>query len=115
MVRPIAMQSLWGAFGRAMCFQNTLTCRHFSVRHIHTRFSAIYRNVVLHYAKKAGVYFPGLSPHALRATAATSALLNGADLTRVQEWLGHADISTTRLYDKRKMNPEDSPSLKVGY
>jgi site-specific recombinase XerD len=77
--------------------------------------TSLYRHVVLYYAKKAGVYFPGLSPHALRATAATSALDNGADLTRVQEWLGHADISTTRLYDKRQMKPEDSPSLKVGY
>jgi len=77
--------------------------------------TAIYRNIVLMYAKKAEVYFPGLSPHALRATAATSALDNGADLTHVQEWLGHADISTTRMYDKRQMKPEDSPSLKVGY
>jgi integrase/recombinase XerD len=32
-----------------------------------------------------------------------------------QEWLGHADISTTRLYDKRGSRPEDSPTFKVRY
>jgi hypothetical protein len=32
-----------------------------------------------------------------------------------QEWLGHADISTTRLYDRRKTRPEDSPTFKVAY
>jgi len=33
----------------------------------------------------------------------------------VQEWLGHADISTTRMYDKRQSRPEDSPTFKVRY
>ena len=33
----------------------------------------------------------------------------------VQYWMGRADISTTRLYDKRKAQPEDSPSFKVQY
>ena len=53
--------------------------------------------------------------HAMRATAATNALENQADIAKVQEWLGHADISTTRLYDKRQQRPEDSPSFKVSY
>jgi hypothetical protein len=30
-------------------------------------------------------------------------------------WLGHANVSTTRLYDRRKMRPEDSPTFKVAY
>ena len=34
---------------------------------------------------------------------------------KVQEWLGHADISTTRLYDTRGSRPEDSPTFKVRY
>jgi integrase/recombinase XerD len=33
----------------------------------------------------------------------------------VQEWLGHRNISTTRLYDKRHSRPEDSPTFKVQY
>lgn len=54
-------------------------------------------------------------PHVARATAATNALDNGADIAKVQEWLGHSDISTTRAYDRRKSRPEDSPTYKVSY
>ena len=54
-------------------------------------------------------------PHVARATAATNALDNGADIAMVQEWLGHADISTTRMYDRRKSRPEDSPTFQVSY
>jgi site-specific recombinase XerD len=53
--------------------------------------------------------------HALWATAATNALDHEVDLAKVQEWFGHANISTTRIYDHRKMQPEDSPTLKVAY
>jgi integrase/recombinase XerD len=58
---------------------------------------------------------PGVCTHAMRATAATNALLHEADIAKVQEWLGHADISTTRMYDKRQQQPEDSPTLKIKY
>lgn len=75
----------------------------------------MYQNVVIHYAKQAGVHFEGLSPHALRATAATTALERAADIAKVQEWLGHANVSTTRLYDKRHSRPEESPTYKVEY
>src|SRR3989475_961854 len=49
------------------------------------------------------------------ATAATNALAHGADIAKVQEWLGHADISTTRMYDRRRWRPEESPTFKVEY
>lgn len=31
----------------------------------------------------------------------TSALEQQADIAKVQEWLGHVNISTTRVYDRR--------------
>jgi integrase/recombinase XerD len=56
-----------------------------------------------------------IGAHALRATAATNALDHQADIAKVQEWLGHANIATTRVYDHRRTRPEDSPTFKVSY
>ncbi len=56
-----------------------------------------------------------IGAHALRATAATHALDHQADIAKVQEWLGHANIATTRIYDHRRTRPEDSPTFKVAY
>ena len=67
------------------------------------------------YAKKAGVRLDGLCLHSLRAMAATNALENAADIAFVQKWLGHSNISTTKLYDRRRSRPEDSPTFKVRY
>ena len=67
------------------------------------------------YARAAEVQVEGLCLHALRATAATNALEHDADIGFVQEWLGHANISTTRLYDRRRSKPEDSPTFRVKY
>jgi site-specific recombinase XerD len=72
--------------------------------------------VVQYYARKVGIGdIERLGVHALRATAATNALDHEADIAKVQEWLGHANIATTRLYDRRKHRPEDSPTFKVAY
>jgi integrase len=65
--------------------------------------SAIYHRIVKHYAALAGVDMPGFCNHSLRDTAATNALDH------------HSDIATTRLYDRRKTKPEDSPTFKVAY
>jgi site-specific recombinase XerD len=67
------------------------------------------------YAASLKIDVAGFGPHALRATAATNALDHEADIAKVQEWLGHANIATTRIYDRRKMRPEDSPTFKVVY
>ena len=72
---------------------------------------AIYK-IVRRYSADLGFE---MGAHALRATAATNALDNQSDIAKVQEWLGHANIATTRIYDHRKTRPEDSPTFKVDY
>lgn len=76
--------------------------------------SGVYR-MMKRYAKRVGITVERFGPHAARATAATNALDQGADIAKVQEWLGHANVSTTRIYDHRKTRPEDSPTFKVSY
>lgn len=71
--------------------------------------------MLTNYAKALQIDVAGFGPHALRATAATNALDHGADIAKVQEWLGHANIATTRIYDRRQSRPEDSPTFKVTY
>ena len=70
--------------------------------------------IVRKYAAAAAVPMERIV-HALRATAATNALEHEADIARVQDWLGHANVSTTRLYDRRDRRPEDSPTFRVSY
>jgi integrase/recombinase XerD len=40
---------------------------------------------------------------------------HNADIAKVQEWLGHVNIATTRIYDRRRSRPEESPSFKMSY
>ena len=78
---------------------------------------AVYQ-IVKHYGTETGLIheIPQLlSPHAMRTTAATSALEHQADIAKVQEMMGHANISTTRLYDRRRSRPEDSPVFRLKY
>ncbi len=75
----------------------------------------VYAEVVVRYMNQVGIQGENMGPHALRATAATSALEHNADIVKVQEWLGHANISTTRVYDRRGSKPEDSPTFRVSY
>ena len=69
-------------------------------------------DLVRKYATQSGFE---IGVHALRATAATNALDHESDIAKVQEWLGHANIATTKIYDRRKTRPEDSPTFKVSY
>ena len=84
-------------------------------KHLHP--DAVYQNIVKHYGAMVGIKTDvhGFCVHALRATAATNALAHNADIANVQEWLGHANIATTRLYDRRQSRPEESPKFKVEY
>jgi integrase/recombinase XerD len=82
-----------------------------SRRHLHP--VAIDR-ILRHYAKTAGLD-RGYSAHSMRATFITTALDNGASLEDVQRDVGHADPSTTKLYDRRGYNPEKSASFFAVY
>ena len=53
--------------------------------------------------------------HALRANGVTNALEHEADIARVQDWLGRAKVTTTRLYGRFERRPEDSPTFRVSY
>jgi site-specific recombinase XerD len=57
----------------------------------------------------------GYSAHSMRATFITTALNNGAALEDVQRDVGHADPSTTKLYDRRGHNPEKSAAFFATY
>ena len=76
--------------------------------------NAVYK-LIKRYAKAAGVDVEHFSPHSLQTTAATNALEDEANIAKIQECLGHANIATTRLYDKRHTRPEDGPTFKVSY
>jgi integrase/recombinase XerD len=78
---------------------------------------AVYTCIIRKYGKETGINsnVNGFCVHSLRSTAATNALEHGADIGKVQEWLGHANVSTTRLYDRRKSRPEESPTFRVKY
>lgn len=57
----------------------------------------------------------GYSAHSMRTTFITTALNNGASLEDVQRDVGHADPTTTKLYDRRGHNPERSASFFASY
>jgi site-specific recombinase XerD len=70
--------------------------------------------VLRKYARQLGIG-PGYSAHSMRATFITTTLNNGASLEDVQRDVGHADPSTTKLYDRRGYNPEKSASFFATY
>jgi site-specific recombinase XerD len=82
-----------------------------SRRHVHPE---TVDRVLRKYAAMIGMDI-GYSAHSMRTTFITTALNNGASLEDVQRDVGHADPSTTKLYDRRGHNPENSASFFATY
>ena len=80
-------------------------------RHLHPD---VIDRILRKYAKRIGLE-RGYSAHSMRATFITTALENGAGLEDVQLAAGHANPSTTKLYDRRGYNPEKSASFFANY
>jgi len=74
----------------------------------HMTEQAIYK-LLLKRAAQAGVR--DFSPHDLRRTVAGDLLDAGVDIVTVANILGHADVNTTRRYDRR---PEDTKRAAAG-
>lgn len=53
------------------------------------------------------------TPHSLRATTATLLLDHAVDIRKVQELLGHRHVTTTQIYDKRRIATKHSASHDV--
>src|ERR1700730_109780 len=79
--------------------------------------ASIYRNIVRKYGIETGISaeVSGLCVHSLRATAATNALSQQADIAKVQRRISHGNVATTALYDGAKTRQEDSPKFRVRY
>jgi site-specific recombinase XerD len=67
------------------------------------------RYLVDGYLERLGLKAKGISCHSLRHSAATWARTGGAKLDALADMMGHADVSTTRIYaqivDKMTENP----------
>jgi integrase/recombinase XerD len=63
--------------------------------------------------KKAGV--PHLTPHDLRRTFATNLLNEGVDIFTVQNLMGHANVDTTKHYDKRSKEVQKIAALALPF
>ena len=72
----------------------------------HLEPGSVYRNIVRKYGRDTGIdaEVNGLCVHSLRAIAATNALSHEADIAKIQEWLGHANVPLPASTTGAKVN-----------
>ncbi len=78
---------------------------------------SVYSNVVRYHASRAGLTreVEGLCAHSLRATAAATALREGARPEAVRDWLGHAGLAATLRYYRPPASECIAPALRISY
>jgi site-specific recombinase XerD len=54
--------------------------------------------IVVKYARQAGIFKKGISPHKLRHTFATLLHMKDVDILEIQALLGHSSITSTQIY-----------------
>ncbi len=78
---------------------------------------SVYSNVVRCHADRSGLAreVEGLCAHSLRATAAATALREGARPEAVRDWLGHAGLAATLRYYRPPASDLIDPALRISY
>jgi len=71
-------------------------------------------STVKHYVKKAGIAIPGM-PHACRATVISHLLDGRASIHDVAQMVGHSNVATTTMYDRRRKALDRSAAYGVNY
>jgi len=71
-------------------------------------------SMVKHYVKKAGIAVPGM-PHACRATVISHLLDGRASIHDVAQMVGHSNVATTTMYDRRRKALDRSAAYGVNY
>ncbi len=56
-----------------------------------------------------------MSPHSARATAITKLLDSGFSHRDVQEFSRHASVQMVEIYDKRRLQVDESPAKKLEF
>jgi site-specific recombinase XerD len=56
------------------------------------------KHIVPKYAREAGIFRKGISPHKLRHTFATLLHMKDVDILEIQSLLGHSSITSTQIY-----------------
>jgi len=95
---------------------NTLADRHLTptgMYHVVMRYLRRLPGVARRDASGSGPARCIYTPHSLRATTATLLLGAAVDIRKVQDLLGHRHVTTTQVYDKRRISASESASHEV--